>query len=300
MLDEYIVGPEDGFIFEDNDEEYQKFIATPGAIINTGEEDDEYPTVYENMGLFTINDLEGDSPEQFNGGDTTEFDAGHISGALVKHLFTGQTYATIPGCSLRSVVDFDFKDGLYSNIRLDLLGEKDWTQVSTDFDGTRVGGLTSYNKNLWPHFEDTPLKFLGRYSLPNGKSIHMFFNWESDDCIEIEGGSNCALVDNGPVPPWITLKPLEVDETDFVEFPNYAFTPIAPKSGIRPTPYWVQEEDIPADPNYRFLMQFGYSTIPNYDPSDFEFIDLMVGDGGDWYLFYNSETEEARILAQFS
>lgn len=299
----YGSGPEDGWFARPKDELLiQNFASTQGATLITEDAHATFPPIYKNLSVITSEQISKDSQEIIDSFlEDSDWSENTVKGALIQHEATGQTYFYAPGVyCLFPIADFTYETGVYENIILHPSSKDEWEKVSIDFDGTRLGGITHYDIKKWPHYKRIPLKFIGQYLLPDGRYIHMFSYIKSVLATSMDHGTNCAIVEGGPVPSWITLRPLAPwKNKNFVEYPNFAFTPIPKESNIIPTPYWRQTEAIPHDANYRFLMQFGAITIPIEDDSQGEFDELMIGDCGDWYLYYNSLTNEARLLAQF-
>lgn len=288
LKDSQKVGPKDmvDYLFRESAPELEKFYMDLGSTIEIPQEDAIYPNIFKNLGRFDFNDIV-DAADQYD----FEFDEfGQTPyGTLIEHVPTGYVFALIPDEFPATVFNFNTDKGWPTNIEVE--SNQDWVETDLDFIGTRVGGSTVFSPAAWPHFKGSPLLFAAQYVLPDGKWIHVFVDDEGDDSWEIEDGANCAIVEGGPIPAWITLQPVE-DTGLLFRNPYSAITPVRDADSQAPlAPSWIQGDETPNDVGYRFLMQFG-NDVGNSDE------DFMFGDSGDMYLFYKEETDEARVLWQ--
>lgn len=268
------------------------FASRPGAIIALPYKSAAFPPVYENLGDFSYTDLYQESDLQWFD-PASDFGKGLTKGSLVKHLYTGHVYAYVQDVGTLSVANYEVIDGKYTRIRTG--HAENWTRVKVNTGGTRVGGIPLFDSSEWPHYQDKPLKFLGQYQLPSGEYIKIFFDYEMMCLPDPE--ENFAYVEGGPVPEWLELKPLSGRVEDWCEYPNIAFSYVPNKSGVKITPQWANEF-IPEDRNYKFLMQFGFCSLPSFPTGDEEMDNFMCGDCGDWYLYYNPLTRKAWMTSQ--
>lgn len=290
LIDNSKTGPIDmvEFLFRYDDPELQEFYLDYGAVKEFPQEDAIFPNVYRNIGRFDFNDVE--NADEFYSFEFDEFGQTPYSN-LIEHVPTGLVFAILPNEFPSPVFYYDDSKGWPTNIVLESC--VDWKRVDTDAQGTRVGGTTDFSLAAWPHFNGCPLQFIAQYQLHDGRHIYIFEGEDNDSWL-LEGGGNCALVEGGPIPSWIELKPVrESDEiTILMRHPENAFTPVYPEYFNLPLPpVWIQGDETPNDVEYKFLMQFGDNTG---DGSE----DFSFGDSGDMYLFYKEETQEARVLWQ--
>lgn len=282
------IGPQDAAEFPANVDTpgAEEFQADLGATKEFPQKDAIFPNIFKNLGKFDFNDIV-DAEDHYD----FEFDEfGQTPyGTLVEHVPTGYIFALIPNEYPAPVFNYHDEKGWPTGI--ELYSDQRWEKTDLDFPHTRVGGSTDFSPVAWPHFNNEPLLFAAQYVLPDGKRIHVFVDDEGDDSWAVEDGANCAIVEGGPVPSWITLKPIE-DPADFLRNPDKAITPVRDSGSKVPlAPLWVQGDETPNDVGYRFLIQFG-NDAGNSDG------DFMFGDSGDMYLFYKEETNEARVLWQ--
>lgn len=290
-MSNYKFGPSDAmdFLMEDTPE-VEKFNISIGATVEFDSTNSIFPNILKNLGRFDINDLADPDEERT---DETPFGRGEEYGTLVEHIPSGIVYAVIPETYIRPVYDYDATTDWPTNIALSI--DEPWTPVALDASGTRVGGSTKYIRKAWPHYNGCPLSFAAQYELPNGKYVHIFVNEDADDSWASENGANCAIVDDGPIPSWIELRPVEnEDETILFRNAYSAYAPPVLETELPLPPSWIQGDETPEDTGYRFLFQFG-DNIPNLDDSEWEF---FFGDCGDMYVFYKEETQEARASWQ--
>lgn len=292
-----------GFLAQ-NDLLTHEFKSNIGGLAEFDSSNAKYPNILKNLGNFDVYDLV-DGYELRH--DDSDFWAGNVYGTLVEHVRTGGIYALIPGEGALNVYSYNKTTDWPTEIATDI--DDDWVETAVDSPVTRYGGVTDFSIDAWPHYRGCPLYFAARYVLPDGKVINAFIDTDSDGSWRLEGGANCAIVDGGPVPSWITLESLrDVDEdaignTDYYSFymlnPTKAFYPQVLEI-VTPEPRWVQEEEEFDEPGYKFLLQFGHSTIAGKVRLDADLWELSLGDSGDMYLFYKEETKEARVSYQCS
>jgi hypothetical protein len=255
-----------------------------------------FPNIVKNLGRFDVYDVLNDFS-----GFPSSFARGEDFGVLVEHVRTGQAYAIIPDYAVLTVYGYEKTTRGPEKIRTDL--NDAWISTAVDSLRTRYGGTTEISLDAWPHFRDSPLKFMAQYKLPDGRMIHAFANIDETGSWRTENGPNCALVDGSEVPSWITLQSIVDKEEEAVNPEYYDFYMFNATKAFKPenvssTPRWVQEEDIPD--GYEFMLQFGYSTVAPKLGTNPDLKALSLGDCGDMYLFYREDTQEARITWQSS
>lgn len=268
---------------------FKEFLKEEWTTKEFPQKDAVFPNMFSNLGQFSADDIV--DPDEIYDFATDE-EGNTPTGTLLQHLPTGYVFALV-GDQYPALV-FNFKTEQNSPTQIEITTDQRWVKTKIDAAETRVGGTTDFSAEAWPHFEDLPLLFAAQYVLSNGKRIHVFVDDEGESSWEIEDGANCALVEGGPVPSWITLKPVK-DTNILLRTPKTAATPIRDSgSGLPLGPLWIQGDEAPNDVNYRFLLQFGDSSSLGNSRE----MDTMFGDCGDMYLFYKEETNEARVLWQ--
>lgn len=289
LNDQTKIGPNEmvEVLFHGKKPELEEFYLDLGATKEFPQGDAIFPNVFKNLGRFDFNDIV-DASEIYS----FEFDEfGQTPyGTLIEHVPTGYIFALIPDEEPAIVYDYDDSRGWPTNIVVE--PNTDWIPADSGSNETRVGGATNYSLDAWPHFDGFPMDFVGQYKLEDGRFIHIFID-EENDSWKIQNGGNCALVEGGPVPYWIEIKPVEErDNTNYLmRHPHKTFSPVRPDSKAPAAPSWILGDQPPTDAGYKFLWQFGDDVGDGTESYSFGYF-------GDMYLFYKESTSEALVLWQ--
>lgn len=182
----------------------------------------------------------------------------------------------------RKMTDLDKIEEAWENIK--------WRSVSVNYKGYKIGGLPDFAKletlALWPHIQHNdeyiPLKFIAQIYLPDGSKGYVYTETDSADVDVIvkdllpENGTTAVIVEGRPIPSWITMKELLLEE-ELLHDSEEAFT--AKLNKLPLSPFWVQEPEFALDTE-KFV-----TLIPNNVNDSFINDDLVT------YIFLNEKNE---------
>lgn len=173
-----------------------------------------------------------------------------------------------------------------------------WIPVDPDASGTRLGGVplnsdgTPYD-GPWPITEDGNFSFIGQYQLEDGQYIHIFANYDTENYDyssmtddDITDPYTVALVEGQTVPAGVLVQ-YGGEQAIYSHDEAYAQKPC--KSVAKYPPIWVQDADEPQDADWEFLL--GYGEVQGATEIEFS---------GDFYLYWNKNTKETKVLMQCS
>lgn len=261
------------------------------------------PNIVKNKGKFRASALSRKDRQPLN---SLPFWNDEEPGFIIEHLPTQTLYAVIPSYGILTVYDYSvLLNGTINSVKTDI--DDKWEEISPEHKGTRHGGTTKFSIDAWPHYRGVPLKFIAQHMLPNGKLISIFVDVDNfSNAWRMEDGANCAIIEGGKTPSWITLESVRDDAEEKLNPEFYAQSFCCnPKKAFRlkasdekMEPRWVQEEYLPEEFGYEYILQFGYSTVATKVQEDKTLWDFSLCDCGDMYVFYNETTEEARVHLQ--
>lgn len=320
---EFLHGP-DNALPDFNEKGMQDFLDKPGAVIDIQHREDKsiYPNAIKNHAIVPINNLHCKEAHEVDENSDTGYLIEHLATGLHYFVYKDQVSLDAPAWIMdkeeyrqkalqekssyrtRGVIDFKGTQEKPHDIVLTWEEYKRWHRSALDIPGTRIGGVplnsdgTPYS-GLWPYLKDgNRLSFLSQYELKDGRYIHIFIGHDFDDYdySEMEGDEDpyaCAVIEGGPVPSWIQMKPWEEEGLALVH-PNDAYILERHNKEILPAPEWIQDDYTPGTGEYKFLIQIG-------DTSDVEDeMSFVWGDGGDLYIFADLETNRVQAIMQCS
>lgn len=224
-------------------------------------------------------------------------------GVLIEILSTGDFYVIYKNeydnFDLFSVFDFEGSLQEPKNVVVaDQFNELDdvWIQTDPDSPGTRLGGVplntdgTPYD-GPWPQTEDGKFSFIGQYQLEDGRYLHIFANYDAENydyssMIDDTDPYTIVLIEGEPVPAGVLVQ---YGGEQAIYSPDAAYAQKPRHSVKRYPPVWIQDDASPADPNLEFLLGYG-------ETQGAEDMELA----GDFYLYWNKNTKETKVLMQCS
>lgn len=301
-MSKYFTGPYDALPnFET--EEMQKFLKNPGSIIEIPPQThpNVYPMRIKSHAIVPIDNLHFKEAHEIESSTLVGYLIEHIATELHYFIYAEEDYYRAKG-----VLDFQgTKEEPYNIV---LTGEeyRRWIRSKINVPGTRIGGMplncdgTPYN-GLWPYLKDgRRLSFLAQYQVEDGRYIHIFIGHDFDEYDYTVMGDDyyedpfaCAVMEGGPVPPWIQMKSWEQEDLALVH-PNDAYILRRYNQDILPAPEWIQDDYTPGTGEYEFLIQIG-NTDSLQDEMDFAWCGH-----GDLYIFADLKADRVKAIMQDS